>query len=171
LGSFVVRIQAHNNWPPTLQMPDKLTAYTTDQGLIAGLQSGDPSAFDALYHKFAPLILTQLENIQFNEERYEEVLLTIFLRIKGEINSFDSSNMRLFTWILTLAKEVINQHCAKEINAFQIQQQKKYVENKNSPLLNFVMTSPGNYEEMANMMGITKMELAVIIKNEIKQIK
>jgi hypothetical protein len=93
------------------------------------------------------------------------------MRIKAEVNSFDTNTMRLFTWVLTLAKDVINQHCTKEINAFQIQQQKNYVQNKGMQLLDFVMTTPGNYEEMANRLGITKTELAVIIKNEIKQIK
>lgn len=155
-------------------MPDKLTDHIADAELVLELKMGTQRSFEVLFDKYSPVILSILEILEIEEHRSEQVLINCFIRMKKEINGLDLNKTRLYTWVLEIARETINELCLKEIEQFKIQTQHKYVNNHSTsktPLLDLVMTQTSSYEKLAMLIGVTKEELMMMVKTEVNQMK
>lgn len=154
-------------------MPDKLIADITDHELITELKIGTQKSYEILFYKYSPIILSILDILKVEDHRSEQVLVQSFMRIKNEIHSFDLSKSRLYTWVIKIARETIKELCMKELEQFKIQNLQKYVNTHSTsktPLLDHVMAI-GSYEVLAELIGVTRDELMIMVKTEVNQMK
>lgn len=87
----------------------KLTATTDSQGsietsLLTGLRKGEQKSIELLYKTYAPALYTIISRIVKIEEIAEDVLQETFLKIWKNIDQYDCSKGKLFTWMVNLAK-------------------------------------------------------------------
>jgi DNA-directed RNA polymerase specialized sigma24 family protein len=156
-------------------MPLKTEIKKTDEELIAGLKQQNQTAYEELFDKFSPLTLTLLTELNLNEQKTEEVLLACFVNIFNNIENFDATKQRLFTWVLIEIRATINNMCALEKKTLQIRDIKNYVQENgdlsNPAFIRLLILHGGNAEELAVLVGMPKQELACLIKNNINQLK
>lgn len=74
--------------------------------LSAQLKQKDHYAFKQLYNKHAPALYSVILQIVSDQETANKVLVEVFHTIRHNIESFDPSKERLFTWMLNIARQV-----------------------------------------------------------------
>ena len=72
--------------------------------LVSRLTSGDQQAMSELYDRFSGAILGVIMKIITDQAVAEDVLQETMLKIWNNINSFDTSKGRLFTWMINIAR-------------------------------------------------------------------
>ncbi len=75
-----------------------------DQHLAYAVKQGKQKSLSMLYDKYAPALMGVINRITRNEELAEEVLQITFARVWDQIDSFDSANTSLFSWLINLAR-------------------------------------------------------------------
>jgi len=75
-----------------------MTAFTGDASLIAGLQAGDPDAFEALVRKYMPALLRVARRFLRSEEDARDAVQDAFISAYKSIRNF-ASNSQLGTWL------------------------------------------------------------------------
>jgi len=102
-------------------------------------------------------------------------LLICFVKIFNNIQEFDHSTQRLFTWVLTQAKTTINEICAEEKKSLKIQTIINYVQQNrdlsNPVFINLLILHGVSLNELAVLSGVTKQELLDLVRNNINQKK
>ena len=78
----------------------------TEGQLIEQLQLGQPSAFTALYDAYSPALFGVLIRLVGDQSRAEDLLQDAFVKIWTNIHRYDARQGRLFTWLLTITKNV-----------------------------------------------------------------
>lgn len=96
-------------------MPPQLTY--TESELLQRLQMHDEQAFGFLYDNYSKALFTIISGIIPLREVAEDVLQDAFLKIWQNIQSYDSSKGRLYTWMLNIARnQAIDRTRSKEFN-------------------------------------------------------
>lgn len=72
--------------------------------LVQLLRQRSQSAFGYLYDNYSGALLSIILNIVNEEELANDVLQEVFVKIWKQIESYDSSKGRLFTWMLNIAR-------------------------------------------------------------------
>ncbi|MES2593449.1 MAG: sigma-70 family RNA polymerase sigma factor [Bacteroidota bacterium] len=72
--------------------------------LVAFLKSGDVSQFEKVYDHFSIAIFGIINKIIGNNEQAQDVLQEVFLNIWNNSSSYKEEKSRLFTWMLTIAR-------------------------------------------------------------------
>ena len=72
--------------------------------LVSRLNNGDQQAMSELYDRFSGAILGVIMKIITDQATAEDVLQETMLKIWNNINSFDTSKGRLFTWMINIAR-------------------------------------------------------------------
>ncbi|MBX2876660.1 MAG: sigma-70 family RNA polymerase sigma factor [Saprospiraceae bacterium] len=72
--------------------------------LIRQIKSGDESALQLLYQKYAGALLHHISKIIPDPEVAEEILQDVFVKIWKKIGQYDENRSRLFTWMSQIAR-------------------------------------------------------------------
>lgn len=76
----------------------------SESELVHLLQQRAASVFSYLYDNYSGALLSIICNIVKDEELANDVLQEVFVKIWRQIESYDSSKGRLFTWMLNIAR-------------------------------------------------------------------
>lgn len=76
----------------------------TETNLLKGLQMHDDQAYSYLYDHYAKALFSIISQIIPQQDLAEDVLQDVFLKIWQNIQTYDSSKGRLFTWMLNIAR-------------------------------------------------------------------
>lgn len=89
----------------------------TQEELIILIQQKDENAFRHLYDTYAKSIYAVINVHAKYTEDAEEVLQEVFVKIWKNISLYDASEGRLYTWMLTMARDIsISKLIAKNAN-------------------------------------------------------
>ncbi|WP_115171195.1 RNA polymerase sigma factor [Sphingobacterium spiritivorum] len=151
---------------------------TSEEQLIASLQSKDEKAFNYLYDNYAGALYGVIIRIVNTKEYADEVIQDVFVKIWNNIHSFDAGKGRLYTWMINIARntaidyiksksvqnEQKNQSLPnivddKEINNFAVAENVDHIGFKN--VLNELKADWRELIEMAYFEGYTQNEIAV----------
>ena len=80
-----------------------VTKYSEPE-LIQLLRQRSRHVFSYLYDNYSGALLSIIRNIVNEEELANDVLQEVFVKIWKQIDSYDSSKGRLFTWMLNIAR-------------------------------------------------------------------
>ncbi|MBD2757141.1 RNA polymerase sigma factor [Spirosoma validum] len=81
-----------------------------EAALLTLLRSDDQKAFEELYGRFAPRLLTCLMEIIQNQAQSEDLLQDSFIKIWRHLPQYDPLRGRLFTWMLRITRNVAFTH-------------------------------------------------------------
>jgi RNA polymerase sigma-70 factor (ECF subfamily) len=76
----------------------------TEEELAAYLKSGNAKQFETVYDYFSAALYGIINKILDNEEQSQDVLQEVFLKIWDGSASYNREKSRLFTWMLTIAR-------------------------------------------------------------------
>lgn len=85
-------------------MPEKYSY--TEEELISALRLKQKHAFEHLYDMYAPTLNGILFKITNNHEISQDLLQETFLKIWKNIDLYNSSKGRLFTWMLSISRNL-----------------------------------------------------------------
>lgn len=78
----------------------------TEIDLVRDLKAKRSTAFTALYDAYSPALFGVLMQLVQDRARAEDLLQDSFIRIWSNIQQYDPSHGRLFTWLLTITRNV-----------------------------------------------------------------
>jgi len=83
-----------------------LTLKTTfsEEELVEGLKAHSHQAFAVLYDNYSEAMLGVINTIINNIDEAENLLQDSFVKVWKNINLYDSSKGRLFTWLITICR-------------------------------------------------------------------
>lgn len=128
-------------------MPTTLT-YTEDT-LVAALRNHDNDAYQHLYLHYRGALFSVITQFISDVDTANDVLQDLFVAVYKNIDKYDESKGRLFTWMHTLARNTsINTTRSKNFKSQQ----------KNESLSNFVSTLDviNNSQQNINLIGLRK---------------
>lgn len=76
----------------------------TEQQLVMLLKQRQQSAFGYLYDNYSTALQTIIVNIVTDYDAAADVLQEVFVKIWRQIETYDESKGRLFTWMLNIAR-------------------------------------------------------------------
>lgn len=79
------------------------TNYTEEQ-LVALLKSKDARAYSLLYDNYSAALFGVISKVVSAEEIAEDILQDVFVKIWKNIENYDATKGRLFTWMLNIAR-------------------------------------------------------------------
>jgi RNA polymerase sigma factor (sigma-70 family) len=89
----------------------------TETNLLTGLQMHDDQAYSYLYDNYSKALFSIILQIIPQQQLAEDVLQEVFIKIWQNIQSYDASKGRLFTWMLNIARnQAIDRARSKEFN-------------------------------------------------------
>ncbi len=71
---------------------------------MLSLKSGSSKAFDELYERFAPKLLSVIFHIIHDQDQAQDLLQDSFIKIWRNIHRYDSAKAGLYTWMLTIVR-------------------------------------------------------------------
>ncbi len=75
-----------------------------ERALLGDVQKGDPAAISLLFDRYAPALLGVISRIVNDPHKAESLLQAVFIRIRIELTAYDPEKIRLFTWMLGIAR-------------------------------------------------------------------
>jgi RNA polymerase sigma factor (sigma-70 family) len=101
----------------------------TEKELVSALKQHDNAAYRHLYLNYRGALYTNILQVITDTETANDVLQEVFVQIWKNIDKYDDSKGRLFTWMLRLTRNMaINQTRAKNFK----------VHSKNEDITNYV---------------------------------
>jgi len=76
----------------------------TQEELLEQIYKKDSKAFTSLYDMYSKSLYGVIFNLLKNKEEAEDVLQEVFVKIWKNIDSYNESKGRFFTWILNIAR-------------------------------------------------------------------
>ncbi|GAB3513562.1 RNA polymerase sigma factor [Spirosoma knui] len=80
------------------------SSLVSESVLIEKLHRRDQQAFQWLYDQYSPALYGVVLRIVRDEEQAQDLLQDIFVKIWKNLDAYDSSKGRLFTWMLNVAR-------------------------------------------------------------------
>lgn len=106
--------------------------YTEDE-LLTSLKQHDEQAYRFLYDNYSKAIFTVIRQIIPQQEVAEDVLQELFVKVWQNIQTYDISKGRLYTWMISIARNLaIDRTRSKEFN----KQNKTTTLQDNVPMMN-----------------------------------
>lgn len=84
-------------------MPGNTPQYTEAE-LVYSLKQREKSAFDYLYTQYSGALYSVILNIITDKETGSDILQDVFVKIWKQLDQYDPSKGRLFTWMLNVAR-------------------------------------------------------------------
>ncbi|QMW04070.1 RNA polymerase sigma factor [Spirosoma foliorum] len=78
----------------------------TELNLVRDLQAKLPSAYKSLYDSYSPAMFGVLLRMVKDRDRAEDLLQDTFIRVWTNIQRYDESQGRLFTWLINITKNL-----------------------------------------------------------------
>ncbi len=116
--------------------------------LVLLLQQRSQSAYAYLYENYSGALRSIIFNIVNDDELANDVLQEVFIKIWRQIDSYDSTKGRLFTWMLNISRNASIDTVRSK--SFQNSRQ-------NRELTEDVYRSGGSSETNTDLMGLRKM--------------
>lgn len=89
----------------------------TQEKLVSLIQEKDPKAFDYLYDMYAQNLFGVINAILNDKEESEDVLQEVFVKIWNNLDAYDATKGRFFTWLLNIARNTaIDKYRSKGFN-------------------------------------------------------
>ncbi len=82
---------------------EEIKKYTEDE-LVMLLKKRQPQAFEYLYNNYSAALYAVILSIVPNKELANDTLQEVFLKIWRQIESYDDTKGRLFTWMMNVAR-------------------------------------------------------------------
>ena len=76
----------------------------TEEELVSLLKRKDAHAYGLLYDNYSSALFGVISRVVPAEEIAEDILQNVFIKIWKNIDSYDASKGRLFTWMLNIAR-------------------------------------------------------------------
>ncbi|MBL0882338.1 MAG: sigma-70 family RNA polymerase sigma factor [Chitinophagaceae bacterium] len=119
----------------------------SESELVRLLQQRNQHVFSYLYDNYSGALLSIICNIVKDEELANDVLQEVFVKIWRQIESYDSSKGRLFTWMLNIARNA----------SIDTVRSKSYQNNlQNRELSEDVYVSAGTSQLQVDQIGLRK---------------
>lgn len=83
-----------------------------EAALLTSLKSGQPKAFQELYDRFAFTFYNRLVHLVRDQQHAEDLLQDSFIKIYANVQHFDSSKGRLFSWMKRIVQNTAFDHLA-----------------------------------------------------------
>lgn len=89
----------------------------SQEELVILIQKKDPKSFDYLYDMYANNLFGVIFTILRDTEESEDVLQEVFIKIWNNLELYDETKGRFFTWILNIARNMaIDKYRSKSFN-------------------------------------------------------
>jgi RNA polymerase sigma factor (sigma-70 family) len=89
----------------------------TEIELVESLKLRDENAYSYLYDHYSKALFTIIYQVVPQQESAEDILQQVFLKIWKNIESYDASKGRIYTWMINLARNQALDHIrSKEFN-------------------------------------------------------
>lgn len=92
------------NYPARPPFPAAPAGDASDLLLLDRIRSGDPSALDVLYGRYAPAVYSLVWKILQNTEEAEDVALDVFWQVWRQADRYDPARGAPPAWIFTVAR-------------------------------------------------------------------
>ena len=79
-------------------------AHHTEEALIVALREKDKQVIGIIYDNYSPVLYGVILKIVKSEQVAEDVLQETFIKIWKNADAYDSSKGRLFTWLISIAR-------------------------------------------------------------------
>jgi RNA polymerase sigma factor (sigma-70 family) len=76
----------------------------SEEELVGSLKQNNQRAFEYLYDNYSPALYGVILKILKEEEKAEDILQEVFLKIWRKISDYDSTKGKLFTWMVNIAR-------------------------------------------------------------------
>lgn len=86
------------------QYPEPSKYALSQEALVEGLKEKNNGAFSYLYDNYSGALFKTIKQIVRDEELAADILQEVFVQIWKNIETYDSSKSRLFTWMLSISK-------------------------------------------------------------------
>lgn len=144
---------ADSQYTPKQIMPALQTKYNEAE-LVMLLKQRHQSAFNYLYDNYSGALFTIILNIVNERELASDVLQEVFVKIWRQIESYDETKGRLFTWMMNISRNAsIDTLRSKDFKNSQ----------QNRELTESVYESGGTTELKIDQIGLRK------VVNELKE--
>ena len=90
------------------------------EDLIIQLKAKRKHAFSVLYDNYAPALLGIATRIVGDKQVGEDLLQEVFVKIWRNIDTYDTSKGTLFTWMLTITRNVSKDYLRSKLNQHRI---------------------------------------------------
>ena len=127
-------------------MPALQTKYTEAE-LVVLLRQRHQSAFNYLYDNYSGALFTVVLNIISEREQANDALQEVFIKIWRQIDSYDETKGRLFTWMINIARNA-------SIDILRSKDFKNSLQNRE--LNESVYDSAGSTELKTDQIGLRK---------------
>ncbi len=81
-----------------------VTGNYNETDLVLLLKQQDRTAFDYLYERYSGALYSVILNIVPDKETGNDILQEVFVKIWRQVEQYDPSKGRLFTWMLNIAR-------------------------------------------------------------------
>lgn len=109
----------------------KVQKKISEEELIAQLRSKSELGFSYLYDNYSAALLGVIYRIVNDEDRSNDVLQDVFIKIWKSIDTYERGKGTLFTWMLNIARNAaIDSNRSKHVK-HQIQMDERVVDNQN----------------------------------------
>ncbi|MFN3316180.1 MAG: RNA polymerase sigma factor [Raineya sp.] len=99
---------------------EKEKTFLLESELVSQLQQKDSKAFGYLYDHYAPSLYGVIYRILGSEEIAQDILQETFVKVWNNIEQYNSTKGKLFTWVLNIARNTaIDKLRSKELKILQ----------------------------------------------------
>ena len=88
----------------------------SEEELVLSLKQNSQKAFEYLYDNYSGALYGIISKILKNDEKSEDTMQDVFLKIWRKIGDYDSSKGRLFTWMVKIARNASIDQLRKDKN-------------------------------------------------------
>jgi RNA polymerase sigma factor (sigma-70 family) len=138
---------------------NKSVIHTSDEQIIEQLRLRESGALSVLYDKYSGALFGAIVRVVHSQEIAEEVLQDTFTKVWRNIDSYDASKGRLFTWLINIARN----------SAIDATRQKGF-NRQNQPLENVVNTIDTQLSTSINPETIDMRQLTEKLSPEYKDL-
>jgi RNA polymerase sigma factor (sigma-70 family) len=92
----------------------------SEEELVALLKQNQRHAFEYLYDNYSAAIFGVINKITKNEEKAEDVMQDVFLKIWEKIGAYEPGKGSLFTWMMNIARNASIDLYRKEKNKHHV---------------------------------------------------
>jgi RNA polymerase sigma factor (sigma-70 family) len=88
----------------------------SEEELVLSLKQNSQRAFEYLYDNYSGALYGIISKILKNDEKSEDTMQEVFLKIWRKIGDYDSTKGRLFTWMVNIARNASIDQLRKDKN-------------------------------------------------------
>ena len=125
----------------------------SEEAFIKSLQDGKPNAYAELYDRYGATLFQVILKIVKSNEDAENLLQDTFVKIWRNISTYDASKGRLFTWFVTIARNIAIDFCRSRyfIKKHMIQNEDTIVDSQSLSVEMFELDYLGIHDKVNSL--------------------